>query len=222
MKKHHYGKRGKFDKTQAGFLKLNKQQFLLPMEFIKQKLLRLRDLLKEGDNYLTSITDFVGAITVILITFIIALVVFPDFTGRILRGRPTGITSVPIPTATPVPTPTPRPIKQGPEAYSISTRSNPQMRELKINEFDPKKGQTQEMKAAIIDTKGASVVSVELKLITDKKTKIYPFKLTSGTPNKGEWSGSWVTDDSHDYIYTASFTVKNDKGEAFNTDLSFR
>jgi len=191
------------------------------MQKIKEYLIKLRDKLKGGDNYLTSITDFAGIAAFIFVVAAIILAIMPASTKKSLYNQfagvnaptPTPIQSGPIPTATPIPTPTPRPIKQGPEAYSISTRSNPQMRELKINEFDPKKGQTQEMKAAIIDTKGASIVSVELKLITDKKTKIYPFKLTSGTPNKGEWSGSWVTDDSHDYIYTASFTVKNDKGE---------
>jgi len=193
------------------------------MQQVKEYLIKLRDKLKGGDNYQTSLTIFVGIIAFIFVVAIAVLAIMPASTRKSLYNQFAGVNATtPKPTLTPIPTPTPRPIKQGPEAYSISTRSNPQMRELKINEFDPKKGQTQEMKATIIDTKGANVVSVELKLITDKKTKIYPFKLTLGTPSKGDWIGSWVTDDSHDYIYSANFTIKNDKGDISNVDLSFR
>lgn len=218
-------RRKKIDKRQAGYLLFNKEPIKLPMDqSFKAKLQALLLRIKGEDNYLTSITIFTGVIAFMLILTAIILVFLPSSTKKNLSRNFANLTGKgpTIVPATPIPTPTPRPIAKGPQTYSVSTANNPQMIQLWVNEFDPKKEQVQIFKAKIKNTKKIAISSVELKLTTDHKSKTYPLKLTSGTLQEGEWIVSLTTEDSHDYVYSAFFTMKDEKGNSSQLDLNFR
>src|SRR5665811_2552149 len=69
------------------------------------------------------------------------------------------ISSTPILT----PTSTPIPLPRGPREFGVSNRLNPQIRDLKISEFYPKKGEKQEITVRVIDQKNLKVTSVSLQ-----------------------------------------------------------
>lgn len=189
------------------------------MESLKEKFKGILLKIKGEDNYLTTETVTIGLIAAVFIIAIVVMVLFPRsrFNPKnLINNRASTVKT------TPMPTPTPRPIAKGPQQYSISTKQTPQLRTLDINEFDPKKGELQKMTVKAVSVNGANITSILLKLITDHKTTDISFKLVSGTELIGTWEASWTTEDSHDYIYTASFTAKDSKGNQSKIDLSFR
>jgi len=191
------------------------------MNSLKERLKAFLLKLKGEDNYLTTETITIGLIAAVFIIAIAVMILFPRSRynpKNIINNNILKITPTPSPTLTP----TPRPIAKGPQQYSIGTRQTPQLRTLDINEFDPKKGETQKMTVKAVSTNNTNISSVLLKLITDHKTTDISFKLILGTELDGTWEASWITDDSHDYIYTAAFIAKDIKGNESKIDLSFR
>ena len=165
-------------------------------------------------------------ICLIAIGFLIVILIKPNevkqLTNKLsLRPVPTSAPT-PTPTNTPTPTPTPWPIAKGPQEYKVMTKENPQIKGFKISEFDPKEGQNQTMTVSVADLKNVPITKVEVELKTDHKTKIYSLSLSSGSNTDGEWSATWITDDTHNYIYTANFTVTNQNGDSSVVQGHFR
>lgn len=126
------------------------------------------------------------------------------------------------PTPTPRPSPPPAPIAQGKQIYNVSQGSGskgPGMRQLVVDPFDPKKGENQTMSVKVQNKKPVTIVSIILK--TDTKATTYQLKLKEGKDTDGLWEGSWTTDDTHDYVYTAVVSA-SDTIESAQVTLSFR
>ncbi|PIY93980.1 MAG: hypothetical protein COY68_04350 [Candidatus Levybacteria bacterium CG_4_10_14_0_8_um_filter_35_23] len=178
---------------------------------------KANERLKGNDNYLTMETFTAGAAVLIVIIIIVTLLISPA------SFKKSGSKIFSSLTPTPSPSPTPRPIAKGPQIYSLSTKeAGPKMRKLNINEFDPKIGQEQKMTLQVIGENGANIISVGLTLLSDHKKKDYPLRLISGTAMSGTWEVSVITEDSHNYIYTATFIAKDNSGVAAKVDLNFR
>jgi len=178
----------------------------------------VKERLKGNDNYLTTETFTTGAVVLIIIVIIVTLLISPAS----FRKPGSKISSSLTPIPSPSPTPTPIPLPRGPREYGVGNKYNPQLRSFKLSEFAPKIGEKQELTLKAIDTEGGKIVSIEVKLITDHKEKIYPMKLISGTSTDGEWFATWITDDTHDYKYNIVFTAINDKGQKATINPTFR
>ncbi len=128
----------------------------------------------------------------------------------------------PTPTALPEPTPTPRPIAQGSQTYTAfggSGLEGPRMRKFIINPHDPRAGELQTMRVYI---KSANVVQeVRVLLQTDNENTTYQFSLVEGSYMDGWWEGSWITKDTHNVNYVATFEAVNNTGLS-RTDLTIR
>ena len=165
-------------------------------------------------------------ICLIAIGFLIVILIRPNevkqLTDRLSLGPVPTSAPTPTPTNTPTPTPTPWPIAKGPQEYKVMTKKNPQIKGFKISEFDPKEGQNQTMSVSAVDLKNVPITKVEVQLKTDHKTKVYSLSLSSGSKTDGEWSATWVTDDTHNYIYTANFMVTNQDGNSSTVQGNFR
>lgn len=164
-------------------------------------------------------------IVLVLIGVLVVILVnpagFKSLTNK-LALVPASPTPTNAPTAIPTPTPTPRPIAKGPQEYTVMGSTDPKIKGFKISEFDPKMGQSQTMTVSVVDTGNVPITKVEVKLITDHRTHVYPLSLVSGSKTDGEWAANWTIDDSHDYIYSAVYSAKNEKGESSNVTGSFR
>jgi len=158
-------------------------------------------------------------ICLLVIGFLIVILINPNGVKKL-----TNKFSGPTPTfgPKPIPTPTPRPIAKGQQEYTVMTPDDPKISGFKISEFDPKNGQPQTMSVSVVDSREIPITKVEIELKTDHKTKIYPLSLVSGSKTEGEWSATWVTDDTHDYIYVAVFKVTNEKGSSSVVQGNFR
>jgi hypothetical protein len=117
----------------------------------------------------------------------------------------------------PIPTPTIRPIGQGRVPITISTAQKPNFLSGIVDPFDPKKGERQTISVKVVDSE-ADVTSVKIILQSDNKEKTHDLQLTSGTKRDGEWSGSWIVDDTIDYKYIISFLGEDAKGNKSRVD----
>ncbi|PJC54386.1 MAG: hypothetical protein CO028_02665 [Candidatus Levybacteria bacterium CG_4_9_14_0_2_um_filter_35_21] len=197
-------------------LKTQRKNKALPMDKLKTWFNNLLQKVKGEDNYLTTETFTAGAAVLIVIIIIVTLLISPASFKK--SGSRTIVPTV-IPTLTP--TPTPIPLPRGPREFGISGGVNPQFRDLKFSEYDPTIGQSQTITASVLDVQG-NVKSVEIKLITDSKSKTYPMKLSEGTVKKGVWSITIITEDKHDYIYRLIIKAKNDKGQESTVNPIFK
>lgn len=188
------------------------------MESFKEKLKGILLRLRGEDNYLTTETVTIGLITIVFIIAIVVMVLFPRsrFNPKNLIGNNNLIKTSPTPTPTPIPLP------RGPREFGVSNSMNPQIREFKISEFAPKKGERQEITVRVVDGKKQKITDVLLNLRSDNKTKNLSLKLASGTEVDGEWRTSWIVDDSFDYVYSLEFKAKNEKGEEAVVTPTFR
>ncbi len=189
------------------------------LEEVKKTTQDLSEKLKGSDNYLTSSLVLAGTAVIIVVGILIAALIKPAFLPRNLQNQ---IGYNQTPTNTPTPTPTPIPLPKGPREFGISSKNNPQLRSFKFNEYDPGKGERQTVIIKAVDLEGAKITSIILTLISDHQSKNYPLKLTSGTETDGEWSGSWIVEDTHDYVYKSKITALNDKGQKSVTEPKFR
>jgi len=211
-------------------LKIQKKNKVLPMDSLKTWFDNLLLKIKGKDNYLTTETIIAGSAVGLVVLIIIILLVLPLSVKRSIPGvgglfgpdKKVFLAPSPTPSPAPSPTPTPIPLPRGPREYGVSNKYNPQLRSFKLSEFAPKIGEKQELTLKAIDTEGGKIVSIEVKLITDHKEKIYPMKLIYGTSTDGEWFATWITDDTHDYKYNIVFTAINDKGQKATINPTFR
>ena len=119
--------------------------------------------------------------------------------------------------------PTPQPLAHGKQTYAISgsKKGAPKATEVVIDPLDPALSATQSGIVKVLSMEAGPVTKVSIQLITDNKTKTYPLKLTSGTNLDGEWSGTWVMEDSYDYKYQMAVIAENAK-DAWSITLTFR
>lgn len=132
-------------------------------------------------------------------------------------GQPVS-TSVPAPT--PKLTPTPIPLVQGPQTFSIGMKGTPEMYEVWFNTIDPKEG-TQTVKLKVRDQLG-KISSVTATVKTDKLSKKYDLSLSSGTVSDGEWTGSWILNDTYNKNFMITFSAADDKDSKSSVDLTIR
>lgn len=140
---------------------------------------------------------------------------------KTVSSLPSASPLAPAVTPTPTPKPTPRPLPTGPQQYSVSSRSNPEVKTFDISSLDTKVGDLQKM-SITIQGSPSPVSSVTVKLITDNKSTDYPLTLSSGSNTNGVWSGTWTANDTHDTIYQATVTVKYQTGSNYSFTASFR
>lgn len=125
-----------------------------------------------------------------------------------------------LPYFRPTPTPTtkysfhnvPPPLPTGKQTYNVSHGGNtqPNIGQVTIDNYDPKKGEKQTYSIKVSDE--IPVTKVQLTLTTDYKTKTY-----QATPEKSEtsneiWDVEVPVEDSHDYVYRVmieAFDAKN-------------
>lgn len=120
------------------------------------------------------------------------------------------------------PPPVPEPLPTGQQVYSVSLGAGslgPDPREVTVDPFDPKKGEKQTFSVQALDDKPIRSLSLTLK--TDNGSKTYSLSLVQGTAMNGVWQVSLVTEDTHDWIYHAIITGKDDANSS-SVELSFR
>ncbi len=122
----------------------------------------------------------------------------------------------------PEPTITPRPIAQGSQTYTAfmgSGLEGPRMGKFIINPHDPQVGELQTIRVYIKDVNVVRKVRVLLQ--TDNASTMYQFSLVEGSYMDGWWEGSWITEDTHDVNYVATFKAISKTGIS-RTDLTIR
>ena len=190
----------------------------LDMDNLKERLKELLLKLKGGDNFLTTETITIGLVAAVFIIAIVIMVLFPNsrFNPRNLMSNNN------VAKISPTPTPTPIPLPKGSREFGVSNQGNPQLRGFKFSEYDPAIGQTQTITLTASDGQEGKIIAIDLKLISDHKTKTYPMKLSTGTATSGDWTASIKTDDTHDYVYAIIFTATNNKGQTVTVKPIFR
>ena len=120
--------------------------------------------------------------------------------------------TTPIAVPTPTPTPTPYPIAQGKQEYIVNARTNdgPKLLKAIINPLDPKIGDAQSVSVTIKSTTPVGRVMVALRTDNDIFTN-HQLVLDTGTNKDGSCTGSWKTENKHDYLYQITLTATNDK-----------
>lgn len=212
------------------------------MEKVVKKQLPATDELPENQDLkipvgekkkLTPIRISIVFFLIVLITVCIALVLVLGkksgqelLSGTLNLPKTTPQITPPIPikrhVILPTSTPTPAPLPKGPQIYSVSSSKNVIMvKQLYIDNLDTRIGDAQQFRLTIEDNAG-SVNYVSIKLLTDHKSTLHTLSLTSGNGANGVWQGSWTTDDQHDFKYQAQITIKDNKGNQFNFEPSFR
>ena len=122
----------------------------------------------------------------------------------------------------PEPTITPRPIAQGSQTYTAfmgSGLEGPRMEKFIINPHDPQIRKRQTMRVYIKDVNVVQEVRVLLQ--TDNTSIMYQFSLVEGSYMDGWWERSWITKDTHDVNYVATFEAVSNTGIS-RTDLTIR
>lgn len=177
--------------------------------------------LKGNDNYLTSSTVLAGIATFIVLGILIYQYISTsallENALKILR-----LQQQQVAVTTPAPTPTPIPLPRGPREFSVSGGDNPSIRSLKFSEYSPRKGENQTITVTVSDESDAGVLGVQIALMTDHEVKNYPLKLASGTAQRGDWSITITSNDTHDYVYGIDITAKNSKGRTNMVEPRFR
>ena len=156
----------------------------------------------------------------------------PGFMSTFSNPSPTATTNQPSnqsakPTLTPVstptstPTPTRLPLIQGPQTFSVSQKNTqPVIYELWFNTIDPK-NTTQTSKVKVKDSVG-NVTSVQAVVKTDKAKNSYNLTLSSGSAQDGEWTGSWLINDTYNNNFVITFSSTDDKGNSSSVDFTIR
>lgn len=145
--------------------------------------------------------------------------------AKIIVAPTPGPTAAPTPApgGGPSPTPTPTPVLgTGPATYFISHSDTPQFMQLDLNPELPRVGQTQTMTVSVRDTSASQITSVTATLSTDTSSYQNPLTLSSGTNLNGQWSGSWVIQDSLNNVYQVRFNAVNQAGKTSSVSLPFK
>jgi hypothetical protein len=95
----------------------------------------------------------------------------------------------------------------------------PRMIEFIINPHDPQVGEIQTMRVYIKDVNVVQEAHVLLQ--TDNVSTMYQFSLVEGSYIDGWWEGSWITEDTHDVNYVATFEAVSNTGLS-RIDLTIR
>lgn len=192
---------------------------------LPQSIKELKKTTKKDWQKASQKNNFLNQLIILLIVFLIIIgVLIVILTNPKQWNNFTGLFSRPSvsPTATPIPTPTPIELPRGPREFGASSKGvNPQFRDLKFSEYNPKIGEEQTISVSLLDTE-SDVSEVNLTLITDNKTKTYPMKLIEGTNKKGTWSVTIKTEDTHDYKYRLRIESRNDKGQTSKVEPIFK
>lgn len=150
------------------------------------------------------------------------------FMSTFSNPNPTSITNQPanqsaqsVSTPTPTPTPTRLPLIQGPQTFSVSQKNaQPVIYELWFNTIDPK-NTTQKSKIKVKDLAG-NVTSLRAVVKTDKAKNSYSLTLSSGSAQDGEWTGSWLLNDTYNDNFVITFSSTDDKGNSSSVDFTIR
>jgi prepilin-type N-terminal cleavage/methylation domain-containing protein len=116
-------------------------------------------------------------------------------------GEPGG--GSPSPGASPTPSPTPEPLPPGDQTYFVSGSSNPRITQVDFSPLDVAVGANQTVTVRVRDPNPIDSVSVTIQ--SDNQSNTYPLSQVSSVFVAGQyrevWSGSWISPDTHDYIY---------------------
>lgn len=129
-----------------------------------------------------------------------------------------------FPSPTPAPTAKPfRPaLPQGRQEYNISHgegTAGPDIRQVVIDPFDPKRGEMQKFRVLVLSEKG--VKSVVITLYTDGDQATQALNLAEGDEKNGVWEGSTTVLTTHDNLYRLHVKASDGK-DTSKVELSFR
>lgn len=154
---------------------------------------------------------------------------FALFVGIVLVKSPVGnimnkLGFLPKSSISPTPTVKPLrpPLPQGRQVYNVSRGNDskgPDIRQVIIDPFDPKRGEVQKFWVKVESAKG--VKSVTVILYADDNTVTQALKLVEGDANDGVWEGSTTTVNTHDFLYRLHVVAADEKDSA-RVELSFR
>ncbi len=120
------------------------------------------------------------------------------------------------------------PLAQGKQTYFIQTGrpKNPQIIQVDLDPFDVKVDETQVLTVIVKDTENNPITKenkIEAVIFTDNTSTTVPFKLiqADGPDLTTTWEGSWIAQDTNNFIYSATITATNSQTQSF-IDLSFR
>lgn len=141
----------------------------------------------------------------------------PDIIGPAASPSPTVTTTMSDAS------PPPRPIAQGQQNYNIrsSNETGPKLLRVEISDFDPQPGQEQTFVVKVVEPANLPITAVTVQLLTDTKQTTHQLTFSSQTSEYQIWTGTWSTDDTHNYIYTAKVSAISSGGEG-KVELSFR
>lgn len=119
-------------------------------------------------------------------------------------------TNITLPSSrTPTPTPSkyskypiPAPLPTGKQVYNVSRgsgSSGPDIRQVTIDNFDPKKGEPQTISVKVLNS--TAIKNVNVTVATDYEVKTYDATLKTGKATDGVWEAVAATNDTHDYVY---------------------
>lgn len=114
------------------------------------------------------------------------------------------------------PTPNPYKLPRGAQSYTITSGKDvkgPKITNVVIDPLDPKNGTKQTFKVTV----ESPVTSAAVTVHTDNKETNVDLKLVSGDSTKGVYQGSWIVDDSYDYVYAFTYVIKGPDGVYDNT-----
>lgn len=125
---------------------------------------------------------------------------------------------------TPTPTAKPYrpPLPQGKQVYNVSRGGNspgPNIRQVMIDPFDPKKGEIQKFWVKIENP--IAVKSVTVILYADENIVTQALNLSEGDAKSGVWAGNMTTLTTHDVLYRLHVVATDEKDSA-RVELSFR
>ena len=120
------------------------------------------------------------------------------------------------------------PLAQGKQIYFIRTDNpkNPQIIQVSFDPLDVKMGEEQILTVKIKHSNNESITNkniVTAIYYTDNGSSTAKLKLrrADGPPLTTIWEGTWMSEDTHNYIYQAAISAVSASGN-FLTTLSFR
>lgn len=96
----------------------------------------------------------------------------------------------------------PAALPSGKQVYNVSRgsgSSGPDIRQVIIDNFDPKKGEQQTISVKVQNS--TAVNKVNVTVATDYEVKTYDAALKTGTVTDGIWEAVAASNDTHDYVY---------------------
>lgn len=155
----------------------------------------------------------VGVKSILLAAFFLLLLIFVN-NINVLPNSQSKLSLNITPTPTAVPKyyhyPVPVPLPQGKQTYQVSRGAGspgPNIQQVAIEPFDPKKGETQ--KIAVKVGSNAAMKAVQVTLNTDYDVKTYDAVLKEGTKINGVWEAAVTVSDSHDYVYRVTVDAED-------------